>query len=254
MLKIGKNDSMKEYVLFTDNMTSVIDECEFVKDLGVLVDNEASLRPQLLKSIKKAQARSTWVLRTFVSRGELEMKTLWKSLIRPHLDYCSQLWSPATISSNINMMEATQREFKKRIQGMHNLEYKDRLKKLKLLFTERRTQRYKIIYCWKVLQGIVPNCGLINVDKRGKGRTLKVPKVYAKVRKVREESLLVEGPMLFNSLPAMIRNYDGSKEGFKNLLDNFCLIFRMNLYIIVRLMNVEEQMDLRATQSEIGLK
>ena len=103
---------------------------------------------------------------------------------------------------------------------MHGLEYKERLKKLNLLSTERRTQQYKIIYCWKVLQGLVPNFGLIEVNNRGKGRTLKVPKVSSKVKKVLEESLLVEGPMLFNSLPAIIRNYDGTKDGFKKTLDD----------------------------------
>ena len=86
------------------------------------MDDEVHFKPQLLKAVKKAKARSAWVLRTFISRGENEMKTLWKSLIRPHLDYCSQLWSPATISENINLMESVQRAFTKRIQGIYNLE------------------------------------------------------------------------------------------------------------------------------------
>ena len=117
-----------------------------MKDLSVLVNDEANFKPQLIKAIKKAKARSDWVLRTFISRGEYEMKTLWKSLIHPTLDYCSQLWSLVAISENINLVESVQRAFTKRIQGIYNVEYKDRLKKLNLLSTERWTQRYKIMY------------------------------------------------------------------------------------------------------------
>ena len=32
---------------------------------------------------------------------------------------------------------------------------------------------------------------------------------------------MVEVPMLFNSMPAIIIIFDGSKDGFKNLLDKF---------------------------------
>ena len=42
-----------------------------------------------------------------------------------------------------------------------------------------------------------------------------------RVRKVREESLTVEGPMLYNSLPPLLRNFNGSVDSFKNLLDEF---------------------------------
>ena len=81
-----------------------------------------------MKAVKKAKAKSSWVLRSFISRGKYEMVTLWKSLARPHLDYCSQLWAPATVSKNINMMESVQRNFTKRIVGLWNVPYKDRLK------------------------------------------------------------------------------------------------------------------------------
>ena len=105
---------------------------------------------------------------------------------------------------------------------MWNVEYKDRLKILGIYSTERRTQRYRMIYCWKILQGIVPNCGLIETESRpGRGQILKIPKNQTKGRKTREESFSVEGPMLFNCLPPKIRNFNGKKEEFKKLLDNF---------------------------------
>ena len=149
VVNIGRNEEMRESVLFTDGMNEVITQCEQVKDLGVMIDDEASFKPQLIKAVKKAKAKSSWVLRTFITREKYEMVTLWKSLIRPHLDYCSQLWAPSTVSNNINLMESVQRAYTKRIKGMFYMECRDILKALGLLSTERRTQRYRIIYCWK---------------------------------------------------------------------------------------------------------
>ena len=68
----------------------------------------------------------------------------------------------------------------------------------------------------------MPNFGILDIRNRvGKGRYLEIPKVSEKSKKIWEESFLVEGPLLFNSMPAVIRNYDGSKEGFKKLIDEF---------------------------------
>ena len=35
-----------------------------------------------------------WILRTFTTRDQDPMLKLYKSLIQPRLDYCSQLWAP----------------------------------------------------------------------------------------------------------------------------------------------------------------
>ena len=73
-----------------------------------------------------------------------------------------------------------------------------------------------------MIQGLVPDCGLLEIEQRpGKGRFLRVPKVKQRARKVREESLTVEGPMLYNSLPPVIRNFNGSLESFKIYWTNF---------------------------------
>ena len=72
---------------------------------------------------------------------------------------------------------------------------------------ERRLERYRIIYTWKILQGISPNCGLeVNKNER-RGREIKVPILRGKpaVRKLREQSFQYNGPKLFNSLPKCLR-------------------------------------------------
>ena len=53
------------------------------------------------------------------------------ALVRPHLDYAAQFWSPY-YKKNIGSLEAAQRRMTKMIQGLRNLSYKDRLKRLNL--------------------------------------------------------------------------------------------------------------------------
>ena len=42
-----------------------------------------------------------------------------------------------------------------------------------------------------------------------------------KVQKLIEASFVIRGPMLFNSLPKALRNFNGTVAGFKHKLDSF---------------------------------
>ena len=67
---------MKECVLFTDEMNDMIKLCDKVKDLGILIDEEANFKPQLINAVKKAKAKSAKGLRTFMARSKIEIITL----------------------------------------------------------------------------------------------------------------------------------------------------------------------------------
>ena len=153
------------------------------------------------------------------------MKTLWKTLILPHLDYCSQLWSGSLNPTVISDLEGPQRAFTKRINGMRTKSYWTRLKELQLLSIERRFERYKILYTKKCLLGLVPNYGvkLAGTDSR-RGCLLEIPPhkgKHMRYRTLREKSLLIEGPRLFNCLPRYVRDHRGSLDSFKSTLDDF---------------------------------
>ena len=86
------------------------------------------------------------------------MITIWNLLVRPHLDYCSPLWSPGPSNYNeIDLLEETQRVFTRNIKGMKGMDYAQRLSNLPNVITsiQRRHERYKILNAYKIKEGLV---------------------------------------------------------------------------------------------------
>ena len=80
-------------------------------------------------------------------------------MVQSRLDYCSQLWSPSDQASTARQ-EGVARTYTRQIQGMEGLDYVERLRTLKMYSQERRRERYKIIFIWKVGIGMVQGYNL----------------------------------------------------------------------------------------------
>ena len=78
-----------------------------------------------------------------------------------------------------------------------------------MLSLQRRVERYKIIYTWKILKEMVPNCGINQVENARFIRLCQITpikKCQSKIQILRENSFQIIGPKLINLLPAKIRN------------------------------------------------
>ena len=77
---------------------------------------------------------------------------------------------------------------------------------------------------WKIVEGLVPNCGLEVTHSERRGREIQVPiaKGSQKVKSLREQIFQVSGGNIYNSLPKSIRNLKKvSVEEFKSKLDKY---------------------------------
>merc|ERR1712030_271002 len=139
------------------------------------------------------------VCRSFKSRKIDFMRHMYTTLIRPFLDYCTQLWGPPE-GPSMDRIEQVQRNFFQLIPEIRDMNYSDQLSTIRLQSLQRRFDRYRIMYTRKALRGIVPNMGLElehNMTHR-LGMKIKVPRCMSKKKL---DSFYIRGPEVFNALP-----------------------------------------------------
>ena len=199
---------------------------ETLKDLGVHLSSNLTFHVQVEKTVAAASKLAGWGLRTFRRRSLATMKSIWKTLVQPKLDYCSQFWSPGDQES-INRLESVQRHFLSKVSTNEDLNYWEKLKAFKMSSQERRRERYMVVFLWKISQGLVNGYSVQFTSASGRrGRTALPHEVVksspASVRRARESSLGVKGARIFNLLPVELRNIDSNNvEVFKKELDTF---------------------------------
>ncbi|KAG9479705.1 hypothetical protein GDO78_011632 [Eleutherodactylus coqui] len=77
---------------------------------------------------------------------------LYKSLVRPRMEYCVQFWTPV-LRKDIALLDGVQRWATKLINGMRGLEYPERLSNLGLFTLEQRRLRGDQITMYKYMRG-----------------------------------------------------------------------------------------------------
>ncbi len=124
------------------------------KDLGVHVNTSMKFNRQCAESAKKANEVMGMVKRNFINFDREIVINLYKSLIRPHLDYCVQVWKPY-LKKEIALLEGVQRRMTRLIPGMKHKSYEERLKALKLMTVEQRHMRQDLITFYNITRGRV---------------------------------------------------------------------------------------------------
>ena len=225
VMRYGYNQEIKENtVYFTKEMKGVIEQFDNLRDLGVIMTDDAKFTSHVNKVVKQVRQKVGWMLRTFYSRKTDVLKQLWKSLAQCHVDYCSQLYMPEGESCDMTRIEKLFYDFTSKIPEVRNMNYWERIKHLKMFSQQRRMERYRVIYMWKCLEGKVPACGVAAAAANLRlGRRAAVPGLRPggrrAVQTLREQSFQINGARLFNSLPKKLRDMTRDQDEFKAALD-----------------------------------
>ena len=104
-------------------------KADTVTDLGVTYHRKLSYTTHIDTIVAKVSLRSKLILRCFQSRDSGLLMHAFITIVRPILEYCSVVWSPA-FKKDIVRIEAVQRRFTKRLTGFSEHSYEERLRRL----------------------------------------------------------------------------------------------------------------------------
>jgi len=92
VMHFGHNNLMMDYTLDGKVLDVVRNRKE--KDLGAVVSNDLKASLQCIQAYSKANRMLDVINRSIVYKTAEIMLNLYKSLVCPHLEYCTVAWSP----------------------------------------------------------------------------------------------------------------------------------------------------------------
>ena len=154
VLHVGNNNPHYRYTMTdSDGYHSYIESVDSEKDLGVTFDTKLNFDVHITNIVNKAQRNLGIIHRSFEYMDKPMLLTLYKSIVRPVLEYGSCVWSPH-LSKDIKRIEGIQRRATKLIPDLEELPYIDRMKSLGLPTLEYRRDRADMIQIYKSIHNL----------------------------------------------------------------------------------------------------
>jgi len=145
----------KKSIAFNYHMNDLnLIKSSVIKDLGILIDDNLSFEDHFTKIIEKAGLMCNILLANFKCRDTFFLKTIFKSFVRPVLEYGNEILHPQYLK-DIVRIENVQRSFTRRIPILKNKNYPERLKDLDLESLELRRIKSGLCYIFKILHKLV---------------------------------------------------------------------------------------------------
>ena len=151
VMHLGKNNPCREYAMKnSDNTLHTLEETYIEKDLGVYIDSQLKFTQHCQEKVNKANKVLGFIRHTFKHLNKENFLLLYKSLVRPHLEFGSCIWSPKH-KYNIDSIERVQRRATKLIPQLKELSYSDRLRELNLETLSYRRTRADLLETYRIL-------------------------------------------------------------------------------------------------------
>jgi len=118
------------------------------RDLSVFVHRSLKAEGHVSRVVKKACGTLASINRGIDYKSREVMLEMYRTLVRPQLEYCVQFWSPHYVKDVI-ALEGVQRRFTRMLHGMEHLNYEERLDRLGLFLL-----RGDLIEVYTIMRGM----------------------------------------------------------------------------------------------------
>jgi len=150
LMHVGKDKVNFKYTM----KGNTLQETSLEKDLGVVILADGKTLSQCQYVYNKAIRILGIITRTIRYKERRIMVRLYKSLVRPHSEYCVSAWSPHYLKDK-ELLERVQQRFMCMFKDLRQKHYDERLKTLDLWTLEERRNRQDLIEVFKMYKGFM---------------------------------------------------------------------------------------------------
>jgi hypothetical protein len=199
-MHLGYSNPHRKYCI---NNTE-IKEVSSQKDLGVTFCDNLKFGKHCTEISHKAHIRANLILKCFTASPAKVLVRAFSVFVRPILEYGSEVWNPY-LKKDVLKLESVQRRFTKRLAGMHQLSYEERLEVLELETLEERRIKNDLRTCYKLIMGLThpgpdPSFLELRESRSLRGHPVKIVWETAK-KNCRHYFFLARVGRIWNALP-----------------------------------------------------
>ena len=148
VLHMGLTNMQHKYTMRYGNDKVALSEVESEKDLGIMFDSEMKFQAHINNVCNRGYQRIAIIRRIFTYMDKDMFLLLYKSLIRPFLEYGNTVWS-VYFKKEGEKLEKVQRRATKMVQAIKHFPYRDRLKYLDLPTLVYRRRRADLLQVFR---------------------------------------------------------------------------------------------------------
>ena len=186
------------------------------EDLGITVSDDLKFHKHIKKICNRANAEIDRISRSFKTRTPAFLRDLYQTYVRPHLEYCSNVWNPV-YQGDIDRLERVQNKFTRLLKHSKVMTPHERNTYLGITSHEERRERGDLIGIFKNID--IPKL-FQKIDcpsRRNHSRALQIRRCRTNLK---SHSFTFRASHKWNELPETVVQAKNLNE-FKSELDQY---------------------------------
>jgi hypothetical protein len=207
VMHLGRNNPRYEYRMGEEILKTTEEE----KDIGVTVT--ANLKPSAhcKKAARTVQTVLAQVSRAFHFRDRNVFVKLYKTYVRPHLEFSSPAWAPSSVMDK-ECLEKVQIRAVNMVSGLKGGTYHEKLLELGMVTLEERRHQLDMMQTYKIVKGldkVKEDTWFVRAGNSGRDTRLTTDPLNLRVpaprTELRRAFFSQRVPTLWNRVPAEIK-------------------------------------------------